>query len=53
MLLKKENDNGKIITHKLKFIDRYRFMSTSLSNLADNLSGIYDKECQKCMKREN
>ena len=50
MLLKKENDNGKIITHKLKFIDRYRFMSTSLSNLADNLSGIYDKECQKCMK---
>ena len=52
MLLKKENDNGKIITHKLKFIDRYRFMSTSLSNLADNLSGIYDKECQKCMKRK-
>ena len=36
--LKKENDNGKKITYKLKFIDSYRFMSTSLSNLVDNLS---------------
>ena len=45
--LKKENDNGKIITSKLKFIDSYRFMLTSLSSLADNLSGIYDKECKK------
>ena len=35
--LKKENDNGKIITYKLKFIDSYRFMSVSLSNLVDNL----------------
>ena len=37
---------------KLKFIDSYRFMSTSLSNLVDNLSGIYDKECKKCMERK-
>ena len=52
MPLKKEN--GKItITYKLKFIDSYRFMSTSLSNLVDNLSGIYDKECKKCMERKN
>ena len=29
--LQKENDNGKIITYILKFIDSYRFMSTSLS----------------------
>ena len=50
--LKKENDNGKIITYKLKFIDSYRFMSTSLSNLVDNLSGVYDKECKKCMERK-
>ena len=51
MRLKKEN--GKItITCKLKFIDSYRFMSTSLSNLVDNLSGIYDKECKKCMQRK-
>ena len=34
--LKKEDD-GKI-TYKLKFIGSYRFMSTSLSNLVDNLS---------------
>ena len=36
--LKKEDD-GKI-TYKLKFIGSYRFMSTSLSNLVDNLSGV-------------
>ena len=50
--LKKENDNGKKITYKLKFIDSCRFMSTSLSNLVDNLSGIYDKECKKCVERK-
>ena len=51
MPLKKEN--SKItITYKLKFIDSYRLMSTSLSNLVDNLSGIYDKEFKKCMERE-
>ena len=50
--LKKENDNGKKITYKLKFIDSYRFMSTSLSNLVDNLSGVYDKECKKCRERK-
>ena len=27
MPLKKENDNDKIITYRLKFIDSYRFMS--------------------------
>ena len=36
--LKKENN--KKITYKLKFIDSYRFMSTSLSNHIDNLSGV-------------
>ena len=35
--LKKKKNNGKKITYKLKFIDSYRFMSTSLSNLVDNL----------------
>ena len=52
MPLKKENDNGKKITFNLKFIDSYRFMSTSLSNLVDyqNLSGVYDKECKKCIE---
>ena len=46
--LKKENDQK--ITHKLKFIDSYRFISTSLSNLVDKLSGVYDKKCKKCME---
>ena len=38
--IKKEHDNGKTTTYKLRFIDSYRFMSTSLSSLVDNLSGI-------------
>ena len=49
--LKNESDNGKKITYKLKFIDSYRFMSMSLSDLVDNLSGVYDKECKRCMER--
>ena len=48
--LKKEDD-GKI-TYKLKFIDGYKFMQSSLSNLVDNLSGGYDKECKKCRERK-
>ena len=43
---KKEHDNGKTTTYKLKFIDSYRFMQDSLSNLVDNLSGI-DKKKQE------
>ena len=43
----------KKITYKLKFSDSYRLMSTSLSNLLDNLSGIYDKECKKCIEKKN
>ena len=27
-------------------------MSTLLSNLVDNLSGVYDKEFKKCMERK-
>ena len=38
--VKKENDNNKIITYRLKFIDSCRFMNTSLSALTDNLSEI-------------
>ena len=42
--IKKEviNNNGdkKTITHKLQFIDSYRFMQSSLSDLVDNTSEI-------------
>ena len=44
--IKKELDNGKTFTNKLKFIDSFRFMSTSLSKLVDNLSEIYSKKCR-------
>ena len=36
--IKKENDNGKTITYKIKFIDSCRFMQSKISNLAENLS---------------
>ena len=42
--IKKQLDNGKTITYKVKFIDSYRFMSRSSSNLVDNLSDI---NCKK------
>ena len=38
--IKKENDNHKTITYKIKFIDTCRFMQSKLSDLADNLSEI-------------
>ena len=28
-------------------------MSTSISIFFDNLSGVYGKECKKCMERKN
>ena len=47
--IKKEHDNGKTTTYKLKFIDSCRFMQSSLSNLVDNLSEIINKEPNKFM----
>ena len=48
--IKKKCDDGKTITYKLKFIDSFRFMPTSLPNLVDNLSEINKEECQACIK---
>ena len=42
--IKKELDNTKTVTYKIKFIASFRFMSTSQSSLVDNLSEIYKKE---------
>ena len=48
---KDKNGNDKItkISYKIKFINSYRFMSTSLSNLVSNLSeGLHNDRCIDC-----
>ena len=50
--IKKEYNNGKTNTYKLKFIDSFRFIPTSLSELADNTSGIFNSiECKSCIEK--
>ena len=51
---KKHDDDGKIITQKLRFIDSFRFMNVSLEDLVDNLSGkIFNSiVCTECMERK-
>ena len=48
--IKKRIENKDIeITYKIKFVDSFRFMSTSLSKLVDNLTeGIQNDKCIKC-----
>ena len=48
--IKKKIENKDIeITYKIKFIDSYRFMATSLSKLVDNLTeDIYGDKCVDC-----
>ena len=46
---KKHLDNGKTVIYKLKFIDSFRFMSTSLSILIKKLSeGLNNDKCINC-----
>ena len=49
----KKYDDSKTVSYKLRFIDSFRFMSTSLSDLVDNLSGgIFNSiVCTNCMER--
>ena len=46
-----EDVNKKIVNipYRLKFVDSYRFMMASLSELVDNLSdGLHSKKCKDC-----
>ena len=48
----KECDNGKTTACKLRFIDSFRFMSTSLSKAVDNMSRNFNcTEWKSCMEK--
>ena len=51
-ITKKDKDGSDKITkvsYKIKFIDSFRFMSSSISNFVDNLSeGIHSDKCNNC-----
>ena len=47
--VKKKCDDGKTIAYKLRFIDSFRFISISLSELVDNVPGNFNSiECKSC-----
>ena len=50
--IKKERDDGKTTTRKLRFINSFRSMSTSLPELVDNMTGILNSiECKSCIEK--
>ena len=47
--IKKKIENKDLEINKIKFIDSYRFMASSLSKFVDNLSeGIHNNKCSDC-----
>ena len=47
--VKKENESGRTITYKIKFINSVKLMVSSLSSLADNLAKrLHKDKCRKC-----
>ena len=50
--IKKDKEDGKTITYKIKFLDTCRFMQSKLLDLADNLSEINNKDCQNTEKEK-
>ena len=54
--IKKKCGGAKAITYKLRFIDSFRFMTASLLELVDNMSGNFDSiecknnNCKECKK---
>ena len=49
--IKKVIENGKTATRKIKFTDSFKFMSSSLSNLVDNLTEGLSNINQKIVNR--
>ena len=50
--IKKECDDGKTITSKLRFINSFRFRLISLLELVDNMFGIFNNiECKSCIDK--
>ena len=48
-IIKRIENKDKEITYKIKFIDSFRFMATSLSKLVDNLTeDIHGDKCVDC-----
>ena len=50
VLIQKELKNNKLATYEIKFIDSLRFISGSLSSLADNIADERNNSTCKCCK---